>query len=486
MNDLQNIYNDPVTLVLLGTLVLLVLPSVLLTIVWRVTRLPFRASSLRWVYLAWALLLAASSVWNRTRDVRYAVEEAGTDNYVRLIFLSLGILVILFVAARHGFAFLSELRGPVLGIFFALALWGLASTQWSVLPAGTLIKSCEYGAMIILFALTASLINTTTGSPRNRLLALKSLFDFSWFLTFLLLVSVYVGLLAWPETSIKGNIGMLGFSIKGALPGIAANGVGQLGAILGIVALIRLLLKPTSRAIYVPLLAVSLLTMVLAQSRSPILGFLLAVAVVLVASRRFGLLLGLSSAVLGAMLLPGGYGQTVYDFLRRGQDEGNLKTLTGRTEYWELSLDAVRDSWLNGLGANVGGRHILQTALGDEVSTVHNVYVETLLDLGVVGLALLVAGLIVAWFWLFRLRPYVTRDPVSYLLWLETLGVFTILSVRSVFAVTFVWSWMVITFGLVLVFVTVMRRQIVHRRYAGAPVAQPVPATRRRRSSIRG
>jgi O-antigen ligase len=486
MNNLQNIVHDPVTLVLLGTLVLLTLPPVILITVWRVTWLPFQAGSLRWVLLGWALLLAAASVWNLSRQVRFSAEQAGADNYTRLTFLALGVLVILFVAARHRFAFLQELVGGVLGFFFAFALWGLASTQWSVSPAGTLYKSLEYATMIVLFALTASLIKTIVKGPQNRLLALKNLFDFNWFLLFLLLTSVYVGLLVWPETAIERNISMFGFSIKGALPGIASNGVGQLGAILAVVALVRLLHKPGSRAIYIPLLAVSLLTLVLAQSRSPILAFLAAIIVVLVASRRFGLLLVLSGGLVSAMLLPGGYGHTIYEFLRRGQDEGNLKTLSGRTEYWELSLEALRDNWLTGLGANAGGRNVLHAGLGEEVSTVHNVYVEALLDLGVVGLAFLLAGLIVAWFWLFRLRPYVTRNPISRLLWIEALGVFTILSVRSMFSITFVWSWMVITFGVILVFIIVMRREVVHGRYAGAPVAQPVPASRWRRSSIRG
>ncbi len=295
MEDLIQI-EDPVTIFLvLALLLLVVVPGVLL-LLWRVTRLPFKAESLRWAYLGWALLLAASSVWNLTRNVRYSVEEAGADNFLRLGFLALGLLIVMFIGFKHRLAFVSELFYGVLGIFFVFSLWGAMSVTWSVAPAVTLYKSLEYCAMLLLLALTVSLIRHSVREPHNQILALKSVFDWNWFLVFLLLVSVYVGILVWPEYGMMENKSMLGFSIEGALPGISANGVGQLAAILGLVAFVRLLVNPQSRKVYLPLLAFSLVTMVLAQSRSPILAFVVAAFVVLVASRRYGLGRGFSPA----------------------------------------------------------------------------------------------------------------------------------------------------------------------------------------------
>jgi len=480
----MDIFDDTVTLVLLGALILLIVPPAILVTVRRVTHAPFHAGSFRWIYLAWILIWGGSSVWNLTRDVRFSVDEAGADNYVRLILLSLGALVILAIGARYRFAFLSELRAGVLGIFSFLALWGLASTLWSISPAGTLAKSFEYCAQLGLLVLATSLICGGTRAPRTRLLALKSVFDWTWFWLCLSTALVYVGVLVWPDYAIMQDVGKLGFSLQGALPAVSANGVGQLGAILGIVALVRVVHSPRSRKVFIPILAISLLTMVLAQSRSPILGFLLAVVVVLVASRRFGLLLFVSGLVGALLLSP--YGLTIYEFLRRGQTDGTISTLSGRTIYWEKSFQALQGNWLNGYGANVGGRYVLQTALGeDEVSTTHSMYVETLIDTGIVGLILLLTGIVVTWFWLFKVRPYAMKDPIGRLLWLESFGVFTILMVRSVFSVSFIWSQTVLTFGLVLIFVAVMRKEVVQRRYAAPSPAQPLSAARRRRSSIR-
>lgn len=480
----MHIYDDTVTLVLLGALFLLTVPPVILVTLRRVAKAPFNSQSFRWTYLAWVLVWGGSSVWNLTRDVRFSVDEAGADNYLRLILLSLGALLILALGARHRFAFLSELGAGVLGIFSFLALWGMASILWSISPAGTLIKSFEYCAQLGVLALATSLICGGTTEPRDRLLALKNVFDWNWFWLCVSMGLVYAGVLVWPDYAIMQGVGELGFSLQGALPAVSANGVGQLGAILGIVALVRVLHSPGSRKVFVPILAISLLSMVLAQSRSPILGFLVAVVVVLVASRRFGLLLFVSGLVGALLLSP--FGLTIYEFLRRGQTDGTISTLSGRTIYWEKSFQALQGNWLNGYGANVGGRYVLQSALGeDEVSTTHNMYVETLVDTGIVGLVLLLTGIVVTWFWLFKLRPYVMNDPIGRLLWLESVGVFTILMVRSVFSVAFIWSQTVLTFGLILIFVSVMRKEVIQRRYAAPSPAQPLSAARRRRSSIR-
>jgi O-antigen ligase len=411
--------------------------------------------------------------------VRFSAEEAGADNFVRLAFLVLGVLSILLIGAKHRFAFIRELATGALGLFSAFALWGLCSTLWSVSPAATLYKSVEYCAMLGLFALATSLVCHSIRYPYNRLLALKRFFDWNWFLVYLLLISVYAGLLIWPDYAIYENKGMLGFTIQGVLPGIATNGVGQLAAIVGVVALARMLHGARNRFVYAPLLVFSLVTMALSQSRSPMLAFMVAAIIVLLVSRRF-LLFALFGGALSTLMLSSAYSETIYEYLRRGQSDAEITTLTGRTAYWEASLQALRESPLTGYGANAGGRYILQSNLSEAgVSTVHSTWVEVLLDTGIVGAMLLLLALVATVFYLFKLYSRAMINPISRLLWFESLGVLTVLCVRSFFSVTFVWSSTVLTFGLILVFIAVMRRQVVRKRYAGAPVAQPLSATRR-------
>jgi O-antigen ligase len=482
-----HITDDPTTLVLLALIAALFAVPGALWVVWRVSRPPFGAETFRLLYLAWALLLAAASVWNITRDVRLSVEEAGTDNFVRAAFLLLAALIIFLVGARYRFQFLKELQAGALGIFFVFSLWGLVSTLWSVQPAATLYKSAEYCAMLGIFALAIFLVMSTFGDLRSRLVALKSVFDWQWFLLVLLVASVYVGMVIWPQYAIlrgyRDATGILGFSIQGVLPGLSANSVGDIAGIMGLVALIRILEIRSSRAFYVPVLIMMLVTMVLTQSRSPILAFLVASGVVLVASGRY-FLLAMSGTALGALLLTK-YTQVALSFLERGQNEQGLLTLTGRVTWWKASLQAVKEQWIYGYGANAGGRYALQSVLGEEVATVHSSWVEIILDTGVVGLILFSLGLLTMWVWLFRLRLVAMVHPISRLLWFESLGVLTLLCVRSVFSVNLTWSYLVLTLGTVLVFIGVVRRQVDQERNARITLAQPLPATRRRRPSIR-
>lgn len=478
--------HDIVALGLLGMVVLLSVPLIFM-IGWRITRPPFRISSFRWLYLAWVCVLAATLVWNVNRTVRFSVNQAGADNFVRLVFLALGLLLILAIGSSYRFAFFSESAMGPLAIFTLFSLWGLTSTSWSVFPVGSLYKSLEYFTQLMLLALTASLINQAVRDPRRRSFALKGVFDFTWLLVFLLIASVYMGVVVLPQYGIihgiRNTSGVLGFSIQGALPAIAANAVGQLGAILGVVSVVRLLLKSGSKVFYGTLLAISLVTMVLTQSRSPILAFAVAVVAVLLASRRFKLLA--VCGVLGVAVLLTQYGQLVYEFMRRGQSENSLMTLTGRVDYWKASLAAVRERLLGGYGAYDGGRYVLSSSLGDTgTATVHSLWVEVLLDTGVVGVILILAGIVATWLWLFRLRPYAMKTPINRLLWFECLGVLSIQCVRSIFAVDLVWDWNVLFFGVILVFISVIRRQIAETRYRRAP-AQPPLTVQEPRSGVR-
>lgn len=480
--------DDIVTLVLLGLIALLVgLPGILVAL-WKVSRPPLGAKSFRWLYLAWACTLAATLVWSLSRDALLSAEEAGANNFIRLGFLALGALVIAFVGMKYKFAFLRELSSGVLGLFALFALWGLASTLWSVSPVGTLYKAVEYGVVLSLFAVAASSIRLMFRDPDSRLFALKRLFDWHWFLLFLLTASVYVGVLVFPEYAILRNyrdqVGALGFSLQGALPGLSENAVGTLGAILAVVAFVRMLLRPKVRMFWAPIFVLSLVTMVLTQSRSPILAFVVAGAAVLLASRRLGVLLVAGTLAIAVVLTQ--YGQLLYDFMVRGQSEENLTQLTGRVSFWQESFEAIQERPLSGYGANVGGRYVLESAFGETISTVHSSYVEVLIDTGAVGLVLLLAGLFATWAWMFKLRSHMMLSPIGSLLWVESLGVLTVLSVRSLFAVTLVWAWYVLSLGIVLVFVSVARREVGKARPAGAAPAQPLPAARRRRSGVRG
>ena len=459
-------FGSPLTIALLLSLIALTgFPSAIM-VLQRVTYLPFHAGAFRWVYVAWSLALASGLVYTLSRQVRFSASDAGSDNVVQLAFLTLCAGTIFLVGSKHRFVFVNALTNGILAIFSTFALWGVITTLWAVSATLTLYKACAYFLMMGLFAFVVFQVRRSSRESHNQLLALKSLFDWNWFTLFLLLTSVYAGMAIWPDYAIVHGVGTLGFQVLGALPGISSNSVAELGGILAIVALTRMVLRPKSTLFYLPLFGFSLVTMVLAQGRSGILAFVVAAIMVLGASRRFALLACVSLPVAA---LYTGFSGVIEAFFVRGRTAETLQSLDGRTVYWTASWEALQERPLGGFGAYGGGRYVTQTALGsdDMAATVHNAYVETAVGTGLIGLSILLLGVVATWFWLFKLRSFVTRDPVGRLLWVESLGVLTILTVRSMFSVGLIWT-PILNFGVVLVFISVVRYQAIgsRKRYA--------------------
>lgn len=109
-------------------------------------------------------------------------------------------------------------------------------------------------------------------------------------------------------------------------------------------------------------------------------------------------------------------------FLRRGQSAQGLSTLTGRTDVWNLALQVwEQHPWL-GTGYYAGTRLGLR-GLYSEISNADNTWIETLLDVGVIGCTLL------AFFWL--------AGSLRILVWRKTLPVgYTVFAVATMLAYT--------------------------------------------------
>lgn len=485
---------DSLGLFLTGVLAFMTMALAVVPATRKAWRLLFRhGEEVGWVYLALTLLFASALVWSSSsEEVNTEAAEAGASNFVRLAFLGAGVLVTSIIAARYRFTFVGYAVTGVLGIFSLLASWNFVTAIWSVSPAVTIYKSFEYLAGIFLFASVLSMINArmSTRTYDNRLRLTKALFDWYWVLIFALLLAVYLGILVWPTKAFAPSIGVFDFKLQGAFPQVASNAVGDFAAIIGTVVVARLLCRSgfagrglassSSRLVYALILAFALVTMILSQSRSPILGFLLAVIVVSVAARRYRIVL-LAVVVLCAAFFSNyaNVNQVTYDYMRRGQADSNVETLSGRTAYWEEALEATSERPLGGYGAYAGGRYVLERIDDSGVSSLHNTYMEALVGSGAVGLTILVVGLVATLLGLFGVRFRAASHPISWSLWVESLGVLTVMLLRSVFSVPFIWTH-IPTLGLILVLITVLRsnakRPVKKGRHAHTVDAQPLPA----------
>jgi O-antigen ligase len=430
------------------------------------------AAGLRWWHWLWLVVFASGLVF-RTRDID-TLHEAPLDFWAvwRILLMGLVALVLLSRLATRRIDWVASLfRGVPAGLVLC-AIMSLASTAWSVYPMWTLYKSVEY---LIDLALLAAILTAVRNAED-----LKSLFDLTWFLAGLLLLTVWLGLFLRPDVALVPGVGLIGVQIQGVVPSISANGVGDLGGTLLLVAGTRLLFRNHHRSLYWMVLLAALPTVVFAQSRSPATAALLGLLAVLILARRFGLLILVG--VAGAALISLSSAEAVvHQAFLRGQSPELFYSLSGRVGWWIYAWEVFRGSPFLGLGGYAGARFAVLGPLGaTEVSSIHNAWLEILLGVGLIGfLPFLVTFLRV---WPNLLRPLDTRrtPTTARELRIEAVGFFVMLCFRSIFSVEFTWH-PPLQFFLVLGFAELLRRG----RVRGVPAVELRNRFRRRGADVK-
>jgi len=308
----------------------------------------------------------------------------------------------------------------------------LVSTLWSVFPLWTLYKSLEY---LVDVALLTAILGTFASVE-----SYKSMVDWTWTLYALLLVSVWIGAVIWPEEAFQPSGGMIGVQLYGVMPLIHANGVGDLGAIVSIVALSRLLGMPsigTGRVFYAVLFILGLAAMAVAQTRSAILGFLCGLLLLLYFMRRTTTT-GLFVVTVVLLFSLTSAGALTDEYLRRGQNAELVGSLSGRTYWWESGWQEFLKSPWAGLGAFTARFTVLEKLGARDASTIHNTYLETLLGVGIIGVIPVVAVFLWTWILLIRELRKGFENAIRRQLTIEAITVLAILTCTSFFSVALI------------------------------------------------
>lgn len=388
------------------------------------------AARLQWWHGAWALLLCSDFVF-RVRDVQ-AIQDNPLDMWalyrVALVGIA-GLMLLVRLLIGRGEWVWSLFSGLVL-VMALFPIAGMISTGWSVFPSWTLYKSIE---LLVDIAVLAAVLAAVVHAD-----ALKSLFDWTWVLFALVQASVWAGALIAPERAFAPTAASLRLQLSGVLPSLSSNGVGHIAAILSVVALSRLLERNRQtgqRLLFWALFLSSFATLILAQTRSALMGFAVGAALVLLISGRAALLF--SAAVLGIILLIATNAESTFlEYFRRGQDAQMMRSLSGRTDWWDFAWQRFLERPFSGYGAFAGGRFAALAQMGDQsTSSVHNTYLEAILGLGIFGLLPLLVCL--AGTWVGLLKALLARVESS--LPQEAIGVLAVLTVRSMFTTDLIW-----------------------------------------------
>jgi hypothetical protein len=445
---------------------LLLIPPILALVILGIPAALAKARSMKkhltmWHWL-WALLFISALVL-RIRDVQdIASSPADSAAAFRIALVSMvGFTLVGMLGLRRN-DWLSSLSRGLIGFLALYCMASTISTIWSVYPQWTLYKSVEYLVDVSLLAAFVATVSTVQDY--------KSFFDWTWALYGLLLGSVWLAAIIVPSQGFlrggheRQDIGLLPVQLEGVFPKLAANRVGDLGALLTMLALCRLFpiagmreRLRSDRIWYLCLFLFATASLFLSQTRSALAAFLLGFIVWLVLSRRWRALAALP--ILGSILLVSEhFRQKVWDALHRGQSTAEFYSISGRLDWWTFAWHKLMQHPWTGLGAYAGGRFAVMTGLGDNrTSTVHSDYVEILVGTSFWGLLPIAIALVGSWWILARYVRGRSANPENRQLALEAIVMLGVLSVRTFFSD-------IMTFHAALMFLVIVGLAEVIRR----------------------
>lgn len=307
--------------------------------------------------------------------------SAGGDTLRRAAFIGLALLGAAAVATNNG-SFKTDLPPTIWGAVMLL-LWAGASISWSIDPATSVRRYLLLLCSVIGAMGLARLLDI-------RQIVLSAAVVFSVYLCLGVLVEVSLGTFR-PWTADYRFAGTVHPNTQGAFLAILCLALATLA-----------LAAPQRRLIYVLLFSVVFLFLLLTRSRTAcaaLLVALLTMAMTAISSKRraYATLATVWLLAIAALAVTASGFDPAKEYasvLLMGRQEQS-GSLTGRIPLWEDLWIYIRQRPLLGYGYEAfwTPRHIYDVSMSQEwtISEAHSTYFSTWLQLGIVGLGLLVA-----------------------------------------------------------------------------------------------
>lgn len=409
---------------------LLLLRSAIISIV----RLKGVFSKLQWWHYLWLLVFLSGLVF-RIRDTD-TIQKNPIDLWAlyRIALVCFVGYILLIRLALDKTDWTSALFRGSIGLIGGYVLICILSIFWSIQPMWSIYKSLEYLIDLILIAAIVSSAKSIDDY--------MALFNWTWVLFGILMASAWIGVVLWPDKALNQGVGVLGIQLSGVLPALETNKVGELGALVGIIAFNRFIFMKDKR-FFLVILLIAISTMIIAQSRTPITGFVLAVCLMLFVSRRIGPF-ALTAMLMIVILSITGVADVFWEYFLRGQNRESFSSLTGRTYGWALGWDLFMRNPFIGVGAYAGGRFAVLTEVTKSMDTtqwssVLNTWLEILMSVGLVGIIFVALAFFRTWK-LLIVNSFISRNgSLIHCLTVEAIGVLTLISVRSMFTTNIIW-----------------------------------------------
>jgi O-antigen ligase len=326
-------------------------------------------------HLAWTAMFCSIFIWG-FGEVRPGT-LGNTGNWYRIVLVVFAGIAGLYALLRNTNRLSQAFPGPLL-LFLLYGLFAMISSAY--IPTYSLYSMWKGFEVVIDVIVVAAVLSyaEVQGSAR---------------LAYRIIVILFVALMAvyWMEALFKPSAaflpsrGLIPFTMQGVLPVMNGNAFAFLSAVVAFAAWCGLLTsRGISRRVFLSfVLAWALVTLLLAQSRTSLIGLVVAICVYLLFDRRWGLLaLIVIGAAIAAALTP--FADVAEQYVTRGQSQQLFTSLSGRTHAWAAAWALFQQSPVIGHGFAAAARvEILGTA---GASTLHGAIFDVMVGVGLLGL----------------------------------------------------------------------------------------------------
>lgn len=305
-------------------------------------------------------------------------------------------------------------RGP----FFYLSIYGLLGGIFFFLSPEPLISIYWAALFISVIFVAWSLANYY-----DIELQTQTLLRLNWAIVIVMMFIMFLGPL-WPI--LRGGHNPRMYELPFGLGIQTANGVGRFAGVAGLIALSRIrqenLIK---RALWASVLAASIASIMVSESRTAILGFVVGAGVFIIISRKFSWIIIGGPGVLYLLYL------SWFQWRFRGSVD-NALMMSGREQIWERALNISLRSPFFGFGFHAD-RFFLE---GEHM---HMAYFHSLIQSGIIGAVLFAAAMFGIWILLIKNKAFKwipCTTGVANLFLTECLAILGFMMARSFFEST--------------------------------------------------
>lgn len=408
---------------------------------WRSLRMSFG-----WQEWLWVLLFLSATTF-AVPDVNQSLDER-LDSWA---FLRIGIeLIVAIVIAFRMSSGKSSLRYLFSGLPAMLTAFcgiALVSTVWSVYPPFTLFKSLEYLLDVVVLAVILESVRSAEDFIK--------LLNWTWVVYAMETGIAWVGAVVFPAYA-WDDLGRL----QSVYPKVGANNIGTTGATLALVAISRLLWRDrkSDYAWYFVVLLYGMASLFVSQTRNAIAGFMCGLFLLLVFDKRKWIVAVLAGTGIPLLLLTP-VGTLVETYLRRGQSDEALHSLTGRLDWWVYAWQQLSYHPFTGLGAFAGGKFGVLAKLGvTDASYLHSDWLEILVGTSFWGILAFLPAVIGTWWFLGKGIRASWLGSAERQAAVECFAVIGMLTVHSVFNNELCWHPPLLFF-VVLGYAELLRRR---------------------------